>query len=76
MILPKVVQVEWFDISSRSGWHEVHEAKGNYKVISIGYLLSLDDNAVIIAQSIAENDLLAASLTIPKVNVKKITRIK
>ena len=70
-----VVVVEWFDICSRTGWHDIQEARSDYNVTSVGYLLESDKEAVVITQSVAEQIKCAESLTIHRVNIKKIRKI-
>lgn len=70
-----IVVVEWFDICARTGWHYVQDARSDYNVASVGYLLESDKEAVVITQSIAEQIKCAESLTIPRVNIKKVRKI-
>lgn len=70
-----IVVVDWFDICSRTGWHDLQDARSDYNVTSVGYLLESDKEAVVIAQSVAEQVRCAESLTIPRVNIKKVKKI-
>lgn len=72
----KAVSVEWKDITSHSGWHDV-EDNALLPITSVGFLMAQDKDNILISQSISpENSRVAESLLIPMSVVAKIRRLR
>lgn len=71
----KLVEVEWEDTLTRTGWEaqEVHENAGTMSCKSVGYLLRRDKDSLSMAATIAPSDGTAlASITIPAGCIKRV----
>lgn len=78
MATPKirVVSVEWDDICSNGGWVSPENARADWKVISVGMLLSHTKKELVLVQSkVFGRDTVADTLTIPVGVVRKVKTI-
>lgn len=75
----KMVMVTWVDSVRNSAWdtRQAHEAINPSECVSVGFLLSEDDDKIIIYNSDdpALNSL-GMSLTIPRIAVRSITELR
>jgi len=74
------VEVEWLDSATQMQWlpltHYLDPRRiGPLPCTSVGYLMRHDDEAVVVVQSLAENDSAADSISIPTACVQKIRRL-
>lgn len=72
------LEIEWRDSHSRGGWDSVknHRAqRGVGPQRSIGYLLTKDKDVIQLAQSMATSGNVTDTITIPRENVTRITRL-
>lgn len=70
-----VVQVKWFDITVKTGWHSKEKTEGRFHCQSIGYMTSINKKTITISQTISEWNDASESMTIPLVNCLDITKI-
>ena len=72
---PKIVEVEWIDIVTRSGSteHREHET-GAPKCRTVGYLLEDNDQEVVLSGSWSEADR-ADTTSIPRGVVRSVTEL-
>ena len=69
-----LVRVEWIDSSSYGGWNP--GVKGPSNIVSYGIHLPTDDKSyVALTTSWSEGDHFMDVLSIPKVAIKKLTKI-
>lgn len=73
----RVLEVEWLDAGSLSGWRQPteHADEGPLRCRTVGYVLRDDEECLILAQSQASSGQVAASLTIPRSCIKKRRRL-
>lgn len=74
------VEVEWRDSASRGTWDTLAEhrlRRGVGPCRSLGYLLTLDDDVVQLAQSqSAMTGMVSDTITIPRENVVRMKRLR
>ncbi len=71
----RMVEVEWVDSCSLSGWRDVEEHRehnGIAKCATVGYLLRSNRKEVTVVQSWNDNEGAHSSMSIPRCAVKKI----
>lgn len=72
----RIVTVEWDDICSNGGWLSPENARADWKVISVGMLLSRTKKELVLVQSkVFDRDAVADTLTIPIGVVRKVKTI-
>lgn len=72
----KIVTVTWDDICSNGGWVSPEHARADWKVISVGMLLSRTKKEIVLVQSkVFGRDTVADTLTIPIGVVRKVKTI-
>ena len=73
-----LVEVEWIDSATRDGWGSIAEHTDPAPLVcrTAGYLLVQDDKKVVIAHSQHEDGDVCGSMTIPRVAVRRFTRLK
>ena len=71
---PEIVYIEWWDAVSEAGWETVEKAEA-HPVLSIGFLVAEDDNAICIAAAIS-HDQSNSRMQIPKGMISKIKRVR
>ena len=73
-----MVYVEWMDSFGRSGWAPLESLRAERpsKVVSVGFVLRENDEAVLIVQSLSDHDNGDNSIVIPKVAITKMRRVK
>lgn len=80
--LPPIVEIEWLDTMSTSGWQTKDDRLRQTKIEdmdhrSIGYLLKRGPEYVVVAQSVGEqHDNVGDTLMIPRQAVKKVTVLR
>lgn len=74
----KLAKVEWEDANGCTTWTTLKDAQTRSlsKVVSTGYIIRNDKNALTIAGSYTDNDNIHDTTMIPRGWVKKITYIK
>ncbi len=68
-------RVEWIDSTNRGGWQEAGKDLDLSKCITVGFLVKDNDERVVIASSIDDNDEIANLTAIPRQVVTKMERI-
>lgn len=74
-----MVEVEWTDSNGQSGWHDAAtSAKGfdEQGCRSVGYLIEESERGVCLVAGFGATGMNMDSVTIPKVNVLKVTRLR
>lgn len=71
---PEIVYIEWWDAVSEAGWETVEKAEA-HPVLSIGFLVAEDDNAICIAAAISD-DQSNSRMQIPKGMISKMKRVR
>jgi hypothetical protein len=73
---PPIIEVEWDDIVTRSGWLEHREKEtGPAACRTVGYVLVRDDKYVVLSASWSDQDR-ADTTTIPMGVVRSITELR
>lgn len=71
---PEIVYIEWWDAVSEAGWETVEQAE-THPVLSIGFVVAEDNNAICIAAAIS-HDQSNSRMQIPKGMISKIKRVR
>jgi len=71
---PEIVYIEWLDAVSESGWETIEKAEA-HPVLSIGFVVAEDDNAICIAAAISY-DQSNSRMQIPKGMITKVKRVR
>ena len=71
---PEIVYIEWWDAVSEAGWETVEQAE-THPVLSIGFVVAEDNNAICIAAAIS-HDQSNSRMQIPKVMITKVKRVR
>ena len=74
----KLVKVTWLDaVSNATGWKEIEKVCNTMPntIVSVGYLLKVDDKAVWIAASITEDGDCDGDVVIPRDWVTKVEEL-
>jgi hypothetical protein len=71
---PEIVYIEWWDAVSEAVWETVEKAEA-HPVLSIGFLVAEDDNAICIAAAISD-DQSNSRMQIPKGMISKMKRVR
>lgn len=71
---PPIVEIKWIDCCTVSGWFTLQEAEDTklMECISIGYIIAKNDEAVIIAQTIADQGDVGDITCIPTVSIQEL----
>lgn len=77
-ILKKIVEVEWVDACSRGRWdsHDSYVAQTALNCKTSGYLAKETKKEIVIIQNQSEENSVLDSITIPRVCIQHIRRIK
>jgi hypothetical protein len=80
MVRPKAVEVTWLDShGTHKAWNSLDEVLQTGIVAcecrTVGYLLKLDKQLVIVAQSLSDDEV-GSPLTIPRGSVQRIRRLR
>ena len=75
--LSRLAVVEWRDATSRQGWNdELSEPEDALtKMVSVGWLLRLGKDAVVLAKTVTVLNDFGDTLTIPRAWIQRIYRI-
>lgn len=78
---PEIVYLEWVDSGWRSGWMSREDAMDSkvYVCSTVGFMLTEDDNIVVVSQSIGKaggTDDVQAMLSIPKVAITRRIQLR
>ena len=78
MITAPVVEVKWRDACSRGGWRDVSHTHHDRPlcVTSVGYLLHKDKRRVTLALSLAANDDVGDTLTVPRSWILRVRTLR
>ena len=71
---PEIVYIEWWDAVSEAGWETVEQAE-THPVLSIGFVVAEDNNAICIAAAISY-DQSNSRMQIPKGMITKVKRVR
>ena len=72
----QIVEVEWIDSCRTDGWHDQQDF-GPALCRSAGYLLAKTEDKVTLALSLGDDtEHVCQTMTIPRVAVRKIRRLK
>lgn len=72
----KMVRVTWVDAATVDQWQVLGSLSPIFSVTSVGYLLKKTKKRVVLVQSVSENDQQSAQLTLPRVAVRSIKRLR
>jgi len=74
----KLVLVEWVDSAFAQGWMDKSVAKTHKasNCTSIGILVHQDNDKITIVQSISDKDSVGDGITIPRVSIKRIRKLR
>lgn len=75
----KIVEVLWIDSFFEHGWGDraerLHHNRKPGQCRSVGYLIQDDDDWVVLAESVAANDNVGCTTTIPKIAIKSVVEL-
>ncbi len=74
--LERIVSIEWDDSQSTYGWRIAEKDDIPSKIKSIGILVSDTKTGITISTSISEGLRFVDKLTIPKVSIRKMRRLR
>jgi hypothetical protein len=75
------IEITWIDSHSVYGWMSIDNAKEHIKTIdmictSVGYKFAEDEENLHITISQASSDLIQTIMTIPKLAIKKVKKLR
>lgn len=71
----KVVNINWIDSQISQGWRP-KDSSGPCHINTVGILVYEDKKDIVVSTSVSENDNFIDQLTIPKIAITKIKRLR
>ena len=70
-----IVELIWKDSTASSHWQDIDADAEPSRIITVGYVLKVDKDVVVLTHSVSDNDNRMGYLTIPKSVISKIKQI-
>jgi hypothetical protein len=74
-----MVEVEWFDSGGQAGWHDSTQSTKGFDeqdCRTLGYLIEESERGVCLVMGFGGTGMHMDSMTIPRANVVKVTRLR